>query len=77
MAEEKGRKLFVFDFDNTLVNDNTDTWVGGTLGSNALDIVKNEMSDWWNDWRQFVNKLLLQLHYEGASPLDIFNHMKK
>ena len=77
MAKERGRTLFVFDFDYTLVNDNADTWVGGTLGSKALEVVKAEMKDWWQDWREFVNRLLQQLHVEGASRADILEHMKK
>ena len=75
MAE--GRKLFVFDFDYTLVNDNADTWVGGTGGGGAVEKVKAEMSKWYHDWRDFVNKVLLQLHREGASRDDIVGHMRK
>ena len=67
----------MFDFDNTLVNGNADTWVGGTLSSGAMEAVKAEMSNWYHDWREFINKLLLQLHREGASHDDILVHMKK
>lgn len=74
---EAGRTLFVFDFDNTLVNSNSDTWVGDALGSAALEKVKAGMSDWWDKWREFVNRLLAQLHSEGASREDILGHMKK
>lgn len=72
-----GKVLFVFDFDNTLVNDNSDTWVGGTLGSEAHEKVKVWMSDWWHQWRDFVNHIMMQLHKEGASRTDILEHMKK
>lgn len=80
MAEEdekRARTLFVFDFDYTLVDDNADTWVGDTLGSTAVEKVKSEMSDWWHEWREFVNRILSQLHSEGASREDILEHMKK
>ena len=76
MAEEK-KQLFVFDFDNTLVNGNADTWVGVALGSGAMEVVKKEMRNWWHEWREFVNRLLLQLHKEGASRDDIVRQMKK
>lgn len=74
---EQGKTLFVFDFDKTLVDDNTDTWVGNALGSAAVEKVQAEMSDWWCKWREFVNRVLTQLHSEGASREDILEHMKK
>ena len=74
---EGARTLFVFDFDYTLVDDNADTWVGDTLGSAAVEKVKGEMSNWWHEWREFVNRILSQLHSEGASREDILEHMKK
>lgn len=81
MAEENkdARKLFVFDFDNTLVNGNADTWIGDTLGNrDAMEAVKAEMNDtWYDDWRTFVNKLLYRLHQDGASRDDILAHMRK
>lgn len=78
MANSEARKtLFVFDFDNTLVNSNSDTWVGDALGSDAMEKVKADMNDWWDKWREFVNRLLAQLHSEGASREDILGHMKK
>lgn len=74
---EAGKTLFVFDFDHTLVNFNSDTWVGDALGSGALEKVKADMSDWWSKWREFVNRLLAQLHSEGASREHILDQMKK
>lgn len=77
MAADSEHVLFVFDFDHTLVNNNTDTWVGDALGSEAHEKVKARMSDWWQRWREFVNNIMLQLHSEGASPTAILEHMKK
>ena len=68
--------LFVFDFDYTLVDGNTHTWVGHAV-SGAMERVQAEMSDWRYKWREFGDRLLAQIHREGASREDILQHMKK
>ena len=72
-----GTTLFAFDFDETLVDGTAETWVGRAAGSGAVERVQADMSDWWYEWREFVNRLMVLLHSEGVSREDILQHLKK
>ena len=75
-----GRVLFAFDFDHTLVDGNTDTWVwavplpgGRRLANEKIRELRKENAV----WADFMNHLFRLLRKEGAGRDDILEHMSK
>lgn len=80
MSAEKKRTLFVFDFDNTLVEGNSDSWLwtaplpgGRVLPEEAVSQLRQKHSQ----WTEFMNHVMGLLHDEGVRQTAIVEHMKK
>lgn len=71
-----GQMLFVFDFDDTLVEGLSDTWVLQTAPDlAALDITK--LYDQYGCWCKMMNDLMQLIHERGHGREDVLTCMKK
>ena len=74
------RTLFAIDFDHTLVDDNTDTWVwkaplpgGRRLPEESIRTLRREHAV----WTDFMNQIFRLLHKEGLGQRDMLQHMSQ
>ena len=70
-SEEKARTLFVFDFDHTLIDDNTDTWVMGVRSGLNCERQQNEC------WTDFMDRIFMNIHKAGCGREELMLHMAK
>ena len=69
--------LFVFDFDHTLIDENTDTFI---LEITQDSKIKYQFKTWRNDnfcWTECMRRLFKVLHAQTVSPSEIVSHMEK
>lgn len=86
MAATQPRTLFVFDFDHTLVDDNTDTWVMrvrpalGLLESLAgamqteVDVCGRKQRPCWTE---LMDSALGRIHAAGCGSEELLAHMRR
>ncbi len=75
---KKGNKtLFVFDFDHTLVDDNTDTFIMDLCPQLDLKRSLRARRKDFSSWTQFMDHVFYLVHKEGCTKDDIKNHMRK
>ncbi|KAM3138009.1 hypothetical protein pb186bvf_009904 [Paramecium bursaria] len=74
--QTKKRFLFLFDFDNTIVDQNTDTYIWKLLpeGENSLpnyimEDIRNKV--WIRTWNKFMRKVLQHYYHINISPDQI------
>lgn len=77
MAVAWPRTLFVFDFDHTLVDDNTDTWV--MLVRPALGLLEGlpEARKQRPCWTELMDSALARIHAAGCSSEELLAHMRR
>ena len=71
------RTLFVFDFDHTLIDDNTDTFI---LKITQDPKIKSQFKTWHTVglcWTECMRRLFKELHSQTVSPNEIVSHMQK
>lgn len=69
------KTLVVFDFDHTVIDENSDTWVIRCLPSRTLpDSVKNSYRK--NHWTEFMGKVMKYIGEQGVTPERIRNVME-
>ena len=69
--------LFAFDFDHTLIDANTDTFI---LEITQNSKIKAQFEAWRRDhlcWTECMRRLFKELHAETVSPSEIVSHMEK
>lgn len=65
--------IFVCDFDNTLVDDNSDTFVHPPEMEKELETLRDE----YEDWRDFVQASMDLMHAKGLRKVDIDARLKQ
>lgn len=61
--------LFAFDFDHTVVNDNSDTFIQTLVKSPLPDEIENFCDG--SNWTEYMNKVFQFLHEQGVTIPDI------
>ena len=69
--------LFALDFDNTLVDENTDTWVLQILPHLELKDKLHEYKGKFDCWTDLMNEMLKILHDNGCGREEIIDWIKK
>lgn len=87
MAATQPRTLFVFDFDHTLVDDNTDTWVLRVRP--ALGLLENLAAAMQTEvavgegrkqrpcWTELMDSALGRIHAAGCGSEELLAHMRR
>ena len=74
---DKTRTLFVFDFDHTLVDDNSDTWIFSLCPKLNLHEKMSSKRREFDSWTKFMDHVFSLLHQQGCTEDEITQHMKK
>ena len=69
--------LFVFDFDKTLVKENSDIWVLHCIPSLKLEEQMNELRRRFECWTDMMDYMLKVLHENGCSRDQLIEWMKR
>eukprot|EP00058_Branchiostoma_floridae_P003529 XP_002589017.1 hypothetical protein BRAFLDRAFT_87490 [Branchiostoma floridae] len=76
MEQEKKKVLVVFDFDNTIIDDDGDTWV--------LKLAPRREAPHWlkqtyrnGYWTEYMENIFQYLHDNGTTPDEIFDSLEK
>ena len=84
MAKQAGRKegasrktLFVFDFDHTLIDDNSDTWIMSLCPELNLMERLHTMRTEFTGWTKLMDHVFSLIHQQGRTKEDVVEHMKK
>ena len=75
-AASTKRTLFVFDFDHTLVDDNTDTFILDLCPQLKLKKKMDSLRKQHSSWTKFMDHCFSLLHKEGCTRADIERHMR-
>lgn len=67
--------LFVFDFDNTLVDDNTDTWVMKLRPDLGLQEKLRDLRRQFSCWTDLMDHVFSELHRAGCRREEVLEHM--
>ena len=67
--------LFVFDFDNTLVDDNTDTWVMKLRPDLGLQEKLRGLRRQFSCWTDLMDHVFSELHRAGCGREEVLEHM--
>lgn len=67
--------LFVFDFDNTLVDDNTDTWVMKLWPDLGLQEKLRGLRRQFSCWTDLMDHVFSELHRAGCGREEVLEHM--
>ncbi|XP_033113078.1 pyridoxal phosphate phosphatase PHOSPHO2-like [Anneissia japonica] len=68
--------LLACDFDHTIINDNSDTWVL-QLSSDKVPADIRSRYDIHGSWTDYMDEIFKFLHSKGITPEQIINHMQK
>ena len=71
------KRLFAFDFDHTLINNNTDTWVMGLRPELFLRERLVEMRRRLPCWTDLMDSVFAELHRAGCGRREMLEHMGK
>ncbi|XP_035692214.1 pyridoxal phosphate phosphatase PHOSPHO2-like [Branchiostoma floridae] len=76
MAQEKKEVLVVFDFDNTIIDEDGDTWVTklAPAGQAPHWLQQTYRNGYWT---QYMENIFRYLHDSGTTPDDILDSLKK
>lgn len=69
------RALFVFDFDHTLVDDNTDTWVMKLRPDLGLEKRLRDLRRQFSCWTDLMDHIFAELHEAGCGREEVLEHM--
>ena len=69
------KTLFVFDFDNTLVDDNTDTWVMKLRPDLGLQERLRDLRRQFSCWTDLMDHVFSELHRAGCEREEVLEHM--
>lgn len=69
------KRLFVFDFDYTLINNNTDTWVMGLRPELCLRERLSELRRRFPCWTDLMDHVFAELHQAGCWRREMLEHM--
>lgn len=73
---QPGRTLFAFDFDHTVVDGNTDTWVTKALpGGDIPSDIKNSYQN--GHWTKYMQRVLAHLHAAGVTVTDMQKQLQQ
>ncbi len=77
MTQERTRTLFVFDFDHTLIDDNSDTWIMSLCPELKLKETLSSKRKEYTSWTKFMDHVFFLIHKQGCTKDEIIEHMKK
>ena len=77
VKSEAGKTLFVFDFDHTLIDDNSDTWIMTLCPELNLRSRLKTMRTEFPGWTKLMDHIFSLIHAQGCTKVEIIQHMKK
>lgn len=77
MATQKKKVLFIFDFDNTLVDDNCDTWVMNVVPHLKLQEQVHELMKQFVIWNRLMNYVMKTQFEHGCRPEDVLKNLSE
>lgn len=70
--------LFVFDFDHTLVDDNSDTWIMSICPElKLLENLDSLRKQYIHGWTRLMDHVFSLIHKQGRSKDDVIAHFKR
>lgn len=66
--------LFAFDFDHTVVHDNSDTYIFKLLEGGVPQHIQQFLND--SNWTEYMNKVFEYMHEKGVTVEDICGSVK-
>lgn len=70
-----GRRLFVFDFDHTLIDDNTDTWIMEVRPELRLREGLRALRRQFPCWTDLMDDVFSKIHRAGCGKEEILEHV--
>lgn len=78
MGSEAAKTLFAFDFDHTLVDDNTDTFIMSLCPELGLTAnLSAKRAEFGGGWTKFMDHTFSLIHGQGCTKEQIIQHMGK
>lgn len=77
MEGKVAETLFVFDFDHTLIDDNSDTWIMDLCPELNLRSQLHSLRTQYSSWTKLMDHVFSLIHEQGRTKDEIINHMKK